>query len=155
VLAIISAAGREELFRAIGRLPTTPVPQALTAMAARYGCDLDSAATFPIVERHRPRFCGGRWSGEPNRWRSLRRCWRTHWSVPTARRWRTCSPPWACSLPARARLRRAGTTQSRVAARIADTAAGSYLAQPRRSLQRRAIARLVGAGVSNVARRGS
>jgi quercetin dioxygenase-like cupin family protein len=56
VLEIISAAGLEELFREIGRLTSAPDPQVLASMAARYGCDLDFDATFPLVERHRLRF---------------------------------------------------------------------------------------------------
>jgi hypothetical protein len=43
---------------------------------------------------------------------------------------------------------------TRVAERIAAPAAGSYLAQPRRILQSRDIALLLGDGVINVARRG-
>jgi quercetin dioxygenase-like cupin family protein len=52
VLEIISPAGLEELFRSFGALTAPPDPQALAVMAAKYRCDLDLDATFPIVERH-------------------------------------------------------------------------------------------------------
>jgi mannose-6-phosphate isomerase-like protein (cupin superfamily) len=52
VLEIISPAGLEELFRSFEEFTAPPGPQALAAMAARYGCDLDFDATFPIIERH-------------------------------------------------------------------------------------------------------
>jgi quercetin dioxygenase-like cupin family protein len=52
VLEIISPAGLEELFRSFGGFTAPPDPQALAAMAARYHCDLDFDATFPIIERH-------------------------------------------------------------------------------------------------------
>ncbi len=53
VLEIISSAGLEELFRDLGGLSGEPDPQKMVAMAARYGCDLDFEATFPVIERHR------------------------------------------------------------------------------------------------------
>lgn len=56
VLEIISSAGIEELFREMARLTTEPDPEALASMAARYGCDLDFEATFPVIERHGLRF---------------------------------------------------------------------------------------------------
>lgn len=56
VLEMISTAGIEELFRELGRLTSEPEPQALAAMAARYGCDLDFDATSPVIERHRLQF---------------------------------------------------------------------------------------------------
>ena len=56
VLELISAGGLEELFREFGRLTAEPDPETLAAMAARYDCDLDFDATFPIVERHKLRF---------------------------------------------------------------------------------------------------
>jgi quercetin dioxygenase-like cupin family protein len=52
VLEIISPAGLEELFRSFEDFTAPPGPQALAARAARYGCDLDFDATFPIIERH-------------------------------------------------------------------------------------------------------
>ncbi len=56
VLEIISGGGFEELFRELGRLPEMPEPEALAAMAAAYGAELDFDATFPLVERHRLQF---------------------------------------------------------------------------------------------------
>ena len=56
VLELLSAAGLEELFRELGRLTSEPTPEAMAAMAARYGCDLDLDATFPLIERHGLRF---------------------------------------------------------------------------------------------------
>ncbi len=56
VLEVISPAGLEELFRELGRLTSEPDPEALAQMAARYGCELDFDATFPLVERHRLQF---------------------------------------------------------------------------------------------------
>jgi mannose-6-phosphate isomerase-like protein (cupin superfamily) len=52
VLEIISPAGLEELFRSFGDFTAPPGPQILAGMAAKYGCDLDFDATFPIVQRH-------------------------------------------------------------------------------------------------------
>jgi hypothetical protein len=45
-------AGLEELFRSFGDFTAPPDPQTLAGMAAKYGCDLDFDATFPIVQRH-------------------------------------------------------------------------------------------------------
>ena len=56
VLELISGAGLEELFRELGRLAGEQEPEALAAMAARYGCDLDFDATLPLIERHGLRF---------------------------------------------------------------------------------------------------
>lgn len=56
VLELISSAGMEELFRELGRLTSEPTPEALSELAARYGCDLDFDATFPLVSRHQLRF---------------------------------------------------------------------------------------------------
>ena len=56
VLELISSAGLEELFRELGRFSTEPSPEELALLAGRYGCELDFAATFPVVERHRLRF---------------------------------------------------------------------------------------------------
>lgn len=56
VLEVLSAAGLEELFRELGRLTAEPTPEAMAALAARYGCDLDFDATFPLIERHGLRF---------------------------------------------------------------------------------------------------
>jgi quercetin dioxygenase-like cupin family protein len=52
VLEIISQAGLEELFKAFQDLDGPPEPQRLAALAARYGCELDFEATFPLVKRH-------------------------------------------------------------------------------------------------------
>ncbi len=52
VLEIISPAGLEELFRSFEGFTAPPDPQTLAAMAAKYRCDLDFDATFPIIERH-------------------------------------------------------------------------------------------------------
>lgn len=52
VLEMISPAGLEELFRSFAQLDGGPDPQLLAEMAARYGCELDFEATFPIVARH-------------------------------------------------------------------------------------------------------
>ncbi|MDQ3055234.1 MAG: cupin domain-containing protein [Actinomycetota bacterium] len=51
-LEMISPAGLEELFRSFGTLAEPPEPEQLAEMAARYRCDLDFEATFPVVERH-------------------------------------------------------------------------------------------------------
>ena len=56
VLELISSAGIEDLFRELGRLAEPPEPDALAAMAARYGCEIDFDATLPLVERHRLQF---------------------------------------------------------------------------------------------------
>jgi mannose-6-phosphate isomerase-like protein (cupin superfamily) len=52
LLELISPAGLEELFRSFADLTEEPTPEALGAMAAAYGCELDFPATFPVVERH-------------------------------------------------------------------------------------------------------
>jgi mannose-6-phosphate isomerase-like protein (cupin superfamily) len=52
VLEVISPAGLEELFRSFEEFTAPPDPQVLAARAARYGCDLDFDATFPIIDRH-------------------------------------------------------------------------------------------------------
>jgi mannose-6-phosphate isomerase-like protein (cupin superfamily) len=53
ILEIISPSGLEELFR---QLESYDDPEALAAMAARYGAEVDFAGTMPIVERHRLAF---------------------------------------------------------------------------------------------------
>ena len=53
ILEIISPAGLEELFR---QLESYEDPEALAAMAARYGAEVDFEGTMPIVERHRLTF---------------------------------------------------------------------------------------------------
>jgi mannose-6-phosphate isomerase-like protein (cupin superfamily) len=51
-LELISPAGLEQLFRSFAALPGEPEPDRLAEMAARYGCEIDFPATFPVVERH-------------------------------------------------------------------------------------------------------
>ena len=51
VLELISPGGLEELFRELGTMGE-PDPDAMAALAARYGCDLDFPATEPVVVRH-------------------------------------------------------------------------------------------------------
>jgi quercetin dioxygenase-like cupin family protein len=53
VLELISPSGLEKLFRELGTFGGEPEPEALAALAARFGCDLDFPATAPVVERHR------------------------------------------------------------------------------------------------------
>jgi quercetin dioxygenase-like cupin family protein len=52
VLELISPAGLEELFRSFATLAEEPTPDALAAMAARYGCELDFDATGQVLARH-------------------------------------------------------------------------------------------------------
>ncbi|MEX2236850.1 MAG: cupin domain-containing protein [Dehalococcoidia bacterium] len=56
VLEIISGAGFEDFFRELGNFTGELDPEAMATMAARYGCDVDFDATFPIIERHRLNF---------------------------------------------------------------------------------------------------
>ncbi len=51
-LELISPAGLEELFRSFVTLTGEPAPEQLAQMAAKYGCEIDFPATFPVVERH-------------------------------------------------------------------------------------------------------
>ncbi len=51
-LEIISPAGLEQLFRALGALSEPPTPEQMDQLAAPYHCDADLEATFPIVQRH-------------------------------------------------------------------------------------------------------
>lgn len=51
-LELISPAGLEQLFRSFAMLTAEPEPEQLAEMAARYGCDVDFPATFPLLERH-------------------------------------------------------------------------------------------------------
>lgn len=51
-LELISPAGLEQLFRSFATLTGEPEPEQLAEMAAKYGCDIDFPATFPLVERH-------------------------------------------------------------------------------------------------------
>jgi mannose-6-phosphate isomerase-like protein (cupin superfamily) len=51
-LELISPAGLEQLFRSFAALPGDPEPDQLAEMAAKYGCEIDFPATFPVVARH-------------------------------------------------------------------------------------------------------
>jgi quercetin dioxygenase-like cupin family protein len=51
VLELISPAGLEQFFRALGTMPELD-PESLGALAAPYECDADMEATFPLIERH-------------------------------------------------------------------------------------------------------
>ena len=51
VLEIISPGGLEELFKSMASGNDELDPERLAAMAAEYGCDVDFAATMPLVER--------------------------------------------------------------------------------------------------------
>ena len=51
-LEFISPAGLEQLFRSFATVPGAPEPAELAEMAAKYGCEIDFAATFPVVQRH-------------------------------------------------------------------------------------------------------
>lgn len=52
VLEIISPAGLEQFFRALGAMTEPPDPDALAALAAPYSCDADLERTQAIVQRH-------------------------------------------------------------------------------------------------------
>jgi mannose-6-phosphate isomerase-like protein (cupin superfamily) len=51
-LELISPAGLERLFRSFATLTGRPEPEQLAEMAAKYRCEIDFPATFPVVERH-------------------------------------------------------------------------------------------------------
>ena len=55
-LEIIAAAGLEDLFRKLGSTTGEPDWEAIAALAAQFGCDVDFEATIPVVERHRLEF---------------------------------------------------------------------------------------------------
>jgi quercetin dioxygenase-like cupin family protein len=50
-LELISPAGLEDLFRSFALLSEAPTPEVLAGLAAGYGCEIDFAATMPLVER--------------------------------------------------------------------------------------------------------
>jgi mannose-6-phosphate isomerase-like protein (cupin superfamily) len=52
VLEIISPAGLEQFFRALGTMTEMPDPQAMAAMAAPYRCDSDPERTEMVIQRH-------------------------------------------------------------------------------------------------------
>lgn len=56
VLELISPAGLEQLFRALGGLTEPPTPEALAELAAPYRCELDLERTQSVIERHGLRF---------------------------------------------------------------------------------------------------
>lgn len=56
ILELISPGGLEELFRTLGSLVDDPDPDAVSALATRFGCQADFEATMPVVERHRLNF---------------------------------------------------------------------------------------------------
>ncbi len=56
ILEIISPAGFEQAFRDMHALGEALDPEAMAAIAARYGVDVDFERTAPILERHRLTF---------------------------------------------------------------------------------------------------
>lgn len=52
ILEMISPAGFENAFRDLAAAGDDPSPTALAALAARYGVQIDFAATEPIMQRH-------------------------------------------------------------------------------------------------------
>ncbi|HEX2173227.1 MAG TPA: cupin domain-containing protein [Dehalococcoidia bacterium] len=56
ILEIISPGGFEKAFRELGAYEGLPDPETLSALAARYGCEIDFERTLPVVERHRLAF---------------------------------------------------------------------------------------------------
>ena len=56
VLELITPAGLEDLFRELGAPGVELDPATLPALAARYGCQVDFAATATILQRHGLRF---------------------------------------------------------------------------------------------------
>jgi len=52
VLELITPGGLEDLFRRLAEPGGDYDPESLPALAADYGCDVDFAATMPLVQRH-------------------------------------------------------------------------------------------------------
>jgi mannose-6-phosphate isomerase-like protein (cupin superfamily) len=52
ILEIITPSGLEDLFRKLGEPGTDMTPEALPALAAEYGCQVDFERTMEIVARH-------------------------------------------------------------------------------------------------------
>lgn len=52
VLEIICPGGLEQLFRELGTMSREPEPAEMTALATRYGCEVDFEATGPLIQRH-------------------------------------------------------------------------------------------------------
>jgi hypothetical protein len=151
VLEIISPAGLEDLFKSFEHV-TEPTPELMASMAGKYHCDLDFEATFPVIQRHGLRFRrAAAWTAArpPKSWRP---CWRT----PSCWATRTQSPgsssPAACSSWG-ARPSYRGRGQIREAAATLCLHRPGYLAGPRRVLQVRDVALLIGRDVVNLARR--
>ncbi len=48
---MISPAGLEQFFKALGTMPDLD-PDSLATLAAPYECDADMEATFPLIKRH-------------------------------------------------------------------------------------------------------
>ena len=56
VLELISPAGLEVFFRALGTMPQPIDPDELAALAEPYHCDADMQATESLLARHELRF---------------------------------------------------------------------------------------------------
>jgi len=52
VLELITPGGLEDLFRRLAEPGGDYDPESLPALAAEYGCEVDFAATMPLVQRH-------------------------------------------------------------------------------------------------------
>jgi gentisate 1,2-dioxygenase len=52
VLEIISPGGLEELFKSFATVTEKIEPAELITMAAKYHCDIDLEATFPLIQRY-------------------------------------------------------------------------------------------------------
>ncbi len=52
ILEIISPGGFEQAFRELGAYEGLSDPETLSALAVRYGCELDFERTMPLIERH-------------------------------------------------------------------------------------------------------
>jgi len=52
VLEILSPGGLEELFKSFATITRAIEPEELIAMAAKYHCDIDLEATFPLIQRY-------------------------------------------------------------------------------------------------------
>ena len=52
VLELISPAGLEDLFKSFEHLTEEPTPDLVANLAGKYHCDLDFAATFPLIHQH-------------------------------------------------------------------------------------------------------
>ena len=52
VLELITPGGLEDLFRRLAKPGGDYDPESLPSLAAEYGCEVDFAATMPLVQRH-------------------------------------------------------------------------------------------------------